>query len=404
MATALDDRKHLEQFVVHNDDLQELEARIGKFNIFDALGITRAEIRHSNFLAFILDPAESHGQGQRFLKALLMDLFRDAPQSFPVSAIDIDGTDLRGVEVRREWKLLDLLITSKEPRFAVVIENKVDAQEHSNQLARYRRVMQEHFSDTPTMFVFLTATGQEASDAVWKAYSYQALYEVLRRARSTHQGAIGGDVLVFLDHYLGLLGTRFMNDDVIDQLCRRIYKNHRHALQLIWDRVGSPAVGPIEEVKSILETDSRWQVLHRSTSYVDMMPTEWATWIPHYSVCVHIKAGKRKLWYAIIVGQVPQVSNERRKEIVNSLRQACPSIGFSPTKAGEAKDAKISRICEYETISALGGDDDVDPDAIRTRAQQKLDQLYPKLQKLEIALKPLMAPEQNATQDRAGEG
>jgi hypothetical protein len=63
----------LEGFVVENDDLLELEALIGRFNIFDALGIKDAEIRHSNFLAFILDPAESHGHGQLFLNAVLMD-------------------------------------------------------------------------------------------------------------------------------------------------------------------------------------------------------------------------------------------------------------------------------------------------------------------------------------------
>src|SRR5579871_2680815 len=72
-------RAALERFIVENDDLNTLESSIGKFNIFDALGITRAEIRHSNFLAFILDPAESHGQGQLFLKALLMDLLKQAP-------------------------------------------------------------------------------------------------------------------------------------------------------------------------------------------------------------------------------------------------------------------------------------------------------------------------------------
>src|SRR5437660_8652429 len=89
----------LERFVVENDDLLELESRIGRFNIFDALGITRVEIRHSNFLAFILDPAESHGQGQLFLKAILMDLLANAaPGLRPLSPIDLDGTDLRGVE------------------------------------------------------------------------------------------------------------------------------------------------------------------------------------------------------------------------------------------------------------------------------------------------------------------
>ena len=92
----------LEKFVVDNDDLLALESLIGKFNIFDALGIARAEIRHSNFLAFILDPAESHGQGQLFLNALLMDLLKEAPANKrPLSPIELDGTDLRGVEVRR---------------------------------------------------------------------------------------------------------------------------------------------------------------------------------------------------------------------------------------------------------------------------------------------------------------
>src|SRR5229473_5999283 len=89
--------KALERFVVENDDLLALESRIGRFNIFDALGLTRHEVRHSNFLAFILDPAESHGQGQIFLKAVLMDLLKQAPVDLrPFSPIELDGTDLRG--------------------------------------------------------------------------------------------------------------------------------------------------------------------------------------------------------------------------------------------------------------------------------------------------------------------
>src|SRR6185312_15652217 len=120
----------LEQFVVENDDLLALESEIGRFNIFDALGIARVEIRHSNFLAFILDPAESHGVGQLFLKALVIDLLKRAPTPLrPLSPIELDGIDLRGVDVRREWENIDLLIVSREPSFAILIENKVDSTE-----------------------------------------------------------------------------------------------------------------------------------------------------------------------------------------------------------------------------------------------------------------------------------
>src|SRR5438445_612442 len=126
-----EDLNALEAFVVDNDDLLALESIIGRFNIFDALSIARAEIRHSNFLAFILDPAESHGQGQMFLKAVLMDLLRAAPAALrPFSPIDLDGVDLKGVNVRREWGHIDLLITCEEPPFAIVIENKVGSHEH----------------------------------------------------------------------------------------------------------------------------------------------------------------------------------------------------------------------------------------------------------------------------------
>lgn len=132
----------LERFVVDNDDLSELQSRIGRFNIFDARGIARVEIRHSNFLAFLLDPAESHGQSQLFLKAVLMDLLKSAPpHRRPFSPIELDGIDLHGVEVQREWHNIDLLVTCRQPPFVVAIENKVNAGEHSGQLSRYQTAL-----------------------------------------------------------------------------------------------------------------------------------------------------------------------------------------------------------------------------------------------------------------------
>src|SRR5438093_13703466 len=113
-----DSLEALERFVVENDDLLQLESHIGRFNIFDALGIARVEIRHSNFLAFLLDPAESHGQGQLFLKALLMDLFNSVPAELrPLSPMELGRIDLHGVEIRREWEHIDLLISCQLPSF-----------------------------------------------------------------------------------------------------------------------------------------------------------------------------------------------------------------------------------------------------------------------------------------------
>ncbi|MFA7238170.1 MAG: PD-(D/E)XK nuclease family protein [Phycisphaeraceae bacterium] len=109
----IDPMQALERFIVDNDDLLALEERVGRFNIFDALGITRVEIRHSNFLGWLLDPAESHGQGPLFLNAILMDLFKKARgdgMDVPLSPVELDGAELRGVDIRREWHNIDILI------------------------------------------------------------------------------------------------------------------------------------------------------------------------------------------------------------------------------------------------------------------------------------------------------
>jgi hypothetical protein len=206
--SAESDSEALERFVVENDDLLELEERIGRFNIFDSLGIARAEIRHSNFLAWLLDPAESHGQGPLFLNAVLMDLFKQAPpEKRPLSPVDLDGLELQGVEIRREWRNIDIVILCNQPRFVIAIENKIDAGEHSGQLQRYEDTLEREFAAIPHMHVFLTPEGNAPSDEDWVPYSYGDLHRVLDRCRRVNHGAIGDEVEVFLDHYLRLTGA-----------------------------------------------------------------------------------------------------------------------------------------------------------------------------------------------------
>lgn len=381
----------LERFVIDNDDLLALEARIGRFNIFDALQIGRVEIRHSNFLAFILDPAESHGQGQVFLKAFLMDLLKEAPSGQrPLSPIELDGTDLRGVQVRREWRHIDLLITCQEPRFAVVIENKVGAQEHSDQLNRYRATMKTRHPDLPCLYVFLTSDAVEASEDDWMAYSYEAIHRVLKRVRDAYP--IGGEVLVFLDHYLNLLGTRFMNDEKLDELCQKIYKSHRLALDLIWERVGKPESACLVEALKVIEQDTRWHVVHRSTNYVDFLPKAWLEWLPpvgsdeHCPLCVHFRSKETNLGYTIFVG--PMKDALKRIEIVTKLRNESPGCGFKRSKAS-AVEGKWNRIAAIEQVLEWAEDEEPAPATVQASVKKSLEDLYPKLERLAAVLKPL---------------
>ncbi|MGF2010218.1 MULTISPECIES: hypothetical protein [unclassified Nostoc] len=49
------ERALLESLILENEDLEKLESKLAQFNIFEAIGVVRQELRHSNFLAFPKD-------------------------------------------------------------------------------------------------------------------------------------------------------------------------------------------------------------------------------------------------------------------------------------------------------------------------------------------------------------
>lgn len=388
----------LERFVVENDDLLELEARIGRFNIFDALGIARAEIRHSNFLRFLLDPNESHGQGDVFLRAVLMDLLKVAPaQLRPLSPIEVDGAELRGVEVFRERDRIDLEIVCREPRFVIAIENKVDSGEHGDQLARYRGSIRRRHGDSPTMFVFLTPGGDDASEPSWVPYSYQQLHHTLSRVRASNHNSIGDDVLAFLDHYLNLIGTRFMNDAKIDELCERIFRNHRQAIELIYDRVGRPGSGPLACVEATVRSDPRWHVFYRSGTVVDFVPRDFGAWLPKIGLdrktepqswfIIRFEVYRNHLYHYAEVRRIGDL--ERRRRIIDALLKEPTAIGFKKPQASKVKD-EYTRVCGKTRLLEWSDENAPDDDAVAAAVMAKLNQLAPFMPQLAERLKSAM--------------
>jgi hypothetical protein len=384
----------LETFVADNDDLLALESRIGRFNIFDALGIARAEIRHSNFLAFILDPAESHGQGQIFLKALLADLLKQVPPDKHLpTPIDLEGTELLGVQVRREWEHIDILISCRQPSFVVVIENKVDAHEHDDQLRRYKEKVRQHHPH-PALFVYLTPDADEPSDSEWMPYSYAAIHAALTRILATSRKVIGEDVLVFLDHYLSLIGTRFMNDEKLEKLCQQIYKKHRRALDLIWERVGSPGSGLLAEVAKEVADDNRWSLVHQNDRVVNSVPAAWLNWLPPLGslyddpriwIVLKFELNSGKIDYFLEMHGMADPG--MGKKVAEFLLAEIPKFGFQ--RSSVRKVTNYTHLCGREQMLKWGEEDEPEPKVIRVAVKKTLDDLHPKLEKLALVLKQL---------------
>lgn len=77
-----------------SNDLENIISERDKFNIFNVLKLNNAEIRHSNFLAQLMTPRESHNIVDYFLKAFLEFSIKDFIND---SRIKIDPIDILGV-------------------------------------------------------------------------------------------------------------------------------------------------------------------------------------------------------------------------------------------------------------------------------------------------------------------
>jgi PD-(D/E)XK nuclease superfamily len=224
----------LERLVLQNPELKLLESKLSNFNIFEAVGMTRQEIRHSYFLAFLLNPSESHYFGDLFLKQFLIKALQNLDEP-PMSAIAIDVANIEDAEVKREYKNIDILVYSASEKIVVAIENKIDSGEHSNQLKRYQDIISAEFPDCRTLLIYLTKEGDNPSSSAWYAASYELVTQCIDELCEQYATQINDEVRSLMTHYSNLIKRHIMSDSEIAQLCRKIYKQHRQALDLIYE-------------------------------------------------------------------------------------------------------------------------------------------------------------------------
>jgi len=226
-----EDRAALEAFVLDNKELKEIENLTTSFNIFEAIGVIRQELRHSDFLRFLLDPSASHGLGDAFLSSFLKKALQEGEGE--VGVIDIDVADFTGVEVRREWRNIDILIIDPRNKLAFLIENKIGTGEHSDQLNRYKEIVDKAFPEYRKVFLFLTPDGEPPSHDEYIPISYSDVRSAVEEVRNHRKSTIGPDVEIILRHYSEMIGGYIVSNSDIAELCQKIYRKHKRALDLI---------------------------------------------------------------------------------------------------------------------------------------------------------------------------
>lgn len=228
----------LEMFLLDNPELDRLEGLLSQFNIFETLNIVQVEVRHSNILAWLLDPLSNHGVGSYFLEQFLKVFVSENKSvlSDILTVFDIELFGFGDVEIQREWKNIDILLIIKEESKQVVItiENKIKSVEHSNQLQRYREIVEKEFPDYEKIFMYLTPDSILPSDDNWLCFNYTTIAKIIDDLLVYRRDSLSEMVAEFISQYNKILRRYIVGNSEVEQICQKIYKKHKVALDLIF--------------------------------------------------------------------------------------------------------------------------------------------------------------------------
>ena len=232
-----DDAKALREFVFDADCLGKLRKWTEKFNLFDVLRVSKYEVRHSNVLAWLLNPNENHRLGDAFLKGLMSSFLQKLTNE---GKWDNDNTfrllllNFYSFCVYREWKYIDILLVSDDEKIVIAIENKVESDEHDNQLERYKEVLKEEYKDYEKIYIYLTVDGEQPSDTEWCILNYG---DILKELKKINLNELPSDVALFIENYTYTIERDIVDNSELVKICNEIYGKHKKALDLIYENI-----------------------------------------------------------------------------------------------------------------------------------------------------------------------
>ena len=151
--------------VLINKNNEILDVTGSRFNIFEVLGVNHYEKSHSAILAEFLNPRGSHALESKFLEKFLESV--KLKFSFEANQAKV---------VQEMWTYgkgrIDIVIESCGK--AIIIENKIYAEDQWEQLKRYQEFANKRYNGNYQIF-YLTLDGIEASDNSAKDVKYKSL-------------------------------------------------------------------------------------------------------------------------------------------------------------------------------------------------------------------------------------
>ena len=270
--------------LVDDPAFQTIDRRLRRFNLFEAIGVVKRELSHSNFLAFILSPARPHGFGAELLLRVLCAVAAKVHSSQrKIRVLELVVADLDGAVIHRERDNIDLLMEVKELRLCLTIENKIDASVGSGQLARYKKIVKQRFPEYRHLFVLLTPETRQANDPDYIALGYTELAEIIDNFITERSETLSTELSLILRHYVEMLRRNIVEDPKLEELARQLYEKHKEAFDFV-EKVKPQPKNLLDDIRKLLDSNSKLTQDRHAPALLRFVPDEWNSF-PQLNSC-----------------------------------------------------------------------------------------------------------------------
>lgn len=235
-----------------NEELVKVDKLKNKtFNIFGAVGMQTQEIKHSAFLAWLLNPVKPDNLKFDFLREFLKDVYRYSSNEIVNNKIIsltarvnneeelLKLINVNEIRVITEYPLvygeegrIDIYVEIPQTQTIIVIENKTFTTSHDDQLRRYVKEF-ENKSDWHKIFIYLTPKGDLPTEEYenWCLYSYERI-NVLLSAMVKY--VTNRKLKYLIGDYIDMVDTNILQGNKeLKSLCKQICREHKEAVELL---------------------------------------------------------------------------------------------------------------------------------------------------------------------------
>lgn len=342
-------KEQLYNFIVNNHNLEILESKIEVFNPFKVLEIERYEIRHSNVLAWLLNPNENHGLNDFFLKKVLSQavLINEEVLADEINLMKIHLSDFSDTSVRREEKNIDILVESKSNKLLFLIENKINSKERKHQLTKYLLYAKENYTSYSIVPILLTKTGDEPlNNNEFGILSHEIIHQLITETWNLKKEYLTTEVSQFIQFYLKTLEKTLGMDEELKELCLQIYEEHKDAIDLIIQTINTDETSLKDafqtfsknhDIESFFERDKEFWFL--PTTLINLLPKKDNGWRAPFPIAIWIsKRDEERIKFHLEIG--PFDKGENRLSFINYLE----SCGYSIRNSAKRLESKYTRL------------------------------------------------------------